>query len=205
MLREEKHWPGNWSDGSWAAIKVQAPGSPSLGHPSPYLGWDPVVLSLFTKSFLLFVPWWKTTPARPLPEESPETHLCPRRGPQVHRWGKQKSHIHSSHQNKDMWLRHIIHPSWAGQLAKRDLQLLFKLSIFVTLIFRMNLRPVLFLANAVFLAFFRRTEVPSEAGKWQDFCPQAHKLMVSGSQANHFLASGLYFSPSTHTACYLHM
>lgn len=131
MLREEKHWPRNWSDGSWAGIKVQEPSSPSLGHPSPYLGWDLVVLSLFTKSFLLFVPWWKTTLARPLPEESPETRLCPRRGPHFHRWGKEKSHIHSSHQNKDMWLCHIIHSSWAGQLAKGDLQLLFKLLVYL--------------------------------------------------------------------------
>lgn len=206
MLREGKHWPRNWSDGSWAGIKVQAPGSPSLGHPSPYLGWDPVVLSLFTKSFLLFVPWWEDYTSQTPAWGEPRNPSLPPERPSLPPLGETEEPrpLLSPEQRYVAMPHNSFLLGWA--ISKRGPPITFQtLSIFVTLIFRMNLRPVLFLANAVFLAFFRRTEAPSEAGKWQDFCPQAHKLMVSGSQANHFLASELHFSPSTHTACYLHM
>lgn len=165
MLREEKHWSRRWCESNWARIKGQALGSPGpLASPLPCLGWAPGVLADCSQRAscccLVGRPQWPDLWVRraqkPLsaPEEAPLAPL-----------GESEEQVLIPPTEQ----RYVTAPcdtTWAGEPARRGAPTSFQhFSVFVTLTFRMNLRPVLFLVNVVFLAFFRRTEVPSEAGK----------------------------------------
>lgn len=137
---------------SWARISVRA-----LGSPVPWLPCAWVEALGFWKTVdkeLSAVPWWEGHNTGCLHAENAETYPCPRRGPHFAARGRGRASTHSSHHNKDMLWLHPVNSGWADESAQQGPPTSSHcFNVFVTLMSRMNLRLVLFLAKAVFLAY----------------------------------------------------